>query len=320
MSVQGIHHITAISSNPRQTYDFYTRVLGLRLVKKSVNQDDVRTYHLFFGDSLGEPGMDLTFFTFQPAQQGRHDAGQVGVISLAIPASSMEFWEKRLQGNETVVGERTVRFGYERLEFSDADGQQYEFVGVPADELDRLAHPQDIWTAEVSAEHAIRCFWSARLDVVEKDQIAPVLEVLGYSLIAEQGSTQLWQVPMEGELSSRAKYMELEITPRSGRGLNAAGTVHHIAFEVPDDEALRDFQVRLFDLGLSPTPIIDRYYFHSVYFRTPAGILFELATSGPGFVADESPESLGEELALPPFLEPHRSVIESGLPPLETSE
>lgn len=318
MHVHGLHHITAIASNPKVTFDFYTKTLGLRLVKKSVNQDDVATYHLFFGDRTGEPGMDLTFFTFQPAQQGVRDAGQVNMISLAVPLDSLEFWQERFQSLKVKTEKITERFGYERFVFYDPDDQRLELVGIPDSELAGLSSPEQIWTtSEISMSQAIRCFHSARLAVAIAAWMTPVLDTLGYTEQEVSQDIALYALHQDSR-SHRAQFVELEEVSVTGQGFNAAGTVHHIAFEVPDDAALRVFQARLMEIGLSPTPIIDRYYFHSVYFRTRAGILCELATSGPGFVADEDENHLGERLALPPFLEDQRAEIEANLEPLET--
>ncbi len=316
MNVRGIHHITAIASYPQRTYDFYTGVLGLRLVKKSVNQDDVGTYHLFFGDRTGEPGMDLTFFTFQPAMQGERDVGQVTMISLAVPLSSLTFWRERFQQFSVAMESQQNRFGYERFVFFDPDNQQLELVGVPDAELRSLGADKDVWTTEeVGFEQAIRCFFSAGLSVASESWISPVLSLLGYESVGSRdNSVSLWRLPEEEFGSHRAVFLEVETTSLNESGYPGAGTVHHIAFSVPDKEALRDFQARLVQIGLQPTPIIDRFYFQSVYFRTRAGILLELATMGPGFAVDESESTLGEKLALPPFLESQRAAIEARLP------
>lgn len=325
VSSSGIHHITAIASDAQATYHFYAQILGLRLVKKTVNQDDVTAYHLFFGDTAGEPGMDLTFFIFNPVHQGIAGLGQVTAISLAVPTDSLSFWQKRLEAHEVRHQPIDTWFGRRRLVLFDADGQRIELVGIPAGEY---INDAQVWeTDEVKKEHAIRCFYSARLGVFSTETIAPVLEfVLGFRMVEEGQQQALFQVEavadntLDSEMGNRGCYIEVAELPLLEPGINAAGTVHHIAFAVADEEALLKLRDRVFEVGLYPTEVIDRYYFKSVYFRTKAGILFELATMGPGFTADESLETLGERLSLPPFLEDQRAMIEAGLEPVETIE
>jgi glyoxalase family protein len=312
--VSGIHHITAISSDPQQTYDFYAKILGLRLVKKTVNQDDVQTYHLFFGDVAGGPGMDLTFFTFQPAMQGLRGLGQVTLISLVVPQSSLTFWKHRFDEFDVQHEGIAERVGYERIIFYDQDLQRLELVGVP-DELLKKSNFTPWEGNGVQAAHAICAFFSARLSVSSNALIEPVLtKVLGYTSGKEEQGTTIFKC---GE-GLRAKVIEVEESPEQEQGVTAAGTVHHIAFEVEDEAELLVFRKKVLEIGLYPTHVINRFYFQSVYFRTHAGILFELATSGPGFAADESGHSLGKKLALPPFLEDRRAEIEAGLEPIVT--
>jgi glyoxalase family protein len=309
--VAGIHHITAIASDPRKTVDFYTRVLGLRLVKKSVNQDDVSTYHLFFGDKTGEPGMDLTFFTFQPTFPGQRGVGQVTKISFSVPAEALTFWEKRLRDEGIRTEKRITFFGHERLVFYDFDNQRLELVGT---EKFDSSFEKNLWTTkQVSSDHAIRSFHSAELTVSNEALIEPVLSrAFGYLLIAAENEGLLFVA----NNSTRAALIEIKVEPHSARGSTGAGTVHHIAFRVRDAAHQSEIRSLLLELGLQPTPVIERYYFQSVYFRVPAGILFELATDGPGFTADETEKDLGIRLALPPFLEPQRQEIEAGLIPI----
>lgn len=332
-SSTGIHHITAIASDAQATYDFYAKILGLRLVKKTVNQDDVTAYHLFFGDQAGEPGMDLTFFIFNPVHQGIAGLGQVTAISLAVPADSLSFWQSRLEAHQVKHQPIDTWFGRRRLVLFDSDGQRIELVGIPEGEYIDDSH---VWeTDEVSKEQAIRCFYSARLGIFSHETIVPVLEfVLGFRMVEEGQHESLFQAEVvrdhklenthdnnpAGTISSRGCYLEVAELPLLEPGINAAGTVHHIAFAVEDEEALLKLRERVFDVGLYPTEVIDRYYFKSVYFRTRAGILFELATMGPGFTADEPLEVLGERLALPPFLEDQRAAIEAGLEPITTTK
>ena len=308
----GIHHITAIASDAVKTFHFYTEILGLRLVKRTVNQDDVRTYHLFFGDEAGHPGMDLTFFIFQPATQGFRGNGLVTTISLAVPEVSLPFWQERFKQYQVKHRTITERFGRKRILFFDQDNQQLELVGVPQTELE----DGEPWvTAEVSRNHAIRSFYSATLSVHQQEVMELILNhVFGYQYDQTAGKSHQYSLVGKG---NRAHILELVVDPTVEVGLNAAGTVHHIAFRAKDEAEQLKLRSRVVELGLYPTTVIDRFYFKSVYFRVPAGILFEIATDGPGFVADEATEHLGQKLALPPFLEPQRKDIEANLPKLE---
>lgn len=307
-AVLGIHHITAIASDAQKTYDFYAGLLGLRLVKKTVNQDDVTAYHLFFGDKLGNPGMDLTFFVFQNVPQGTHGTGEVAVISLAVPEKSLDFWQKRLS-QAKVKFDRAEDFGTQRISFQDHDGQQLQLVGVPKNELHESGKT---WTTpEVSKANAIRYFYGATFTVVTMSSIESLLkDVLGYSISQKNGKSTQFVIEANGQKS----FLEVTEETRKAPGINAVGTVHHIAFRVRDELHQLTIREQVIQAGLYPTQVIDRFWFKSVYFRTPAGILFELATDGPGFAVDESVEELGETLVLPPFLEKHRSQIEAGLP------
>lgn len=303
--VKGIHHITAIGSDPKELVEFYSGVLGLRLVKKTVNQDDVSAYHLFFGDKAGEPGMDLTFFVFKGVGRGEVGAGQVSRISLAVRDSALDFWRERLEGREVRVEE--VEMGsVRRLRFEDPDGLMLELVGIAEDEFDERVG--EVWeTDEVSREVAIGYFYEAELAVRDVDLMRPVLEGLGHKF--EDGEGSGWRYELKD--IGRAKYINL--VEMGDSGYQGVGTVHHVAFGVQDEEELLSMREKILGMGLRPTGVIDRYYFKSVYFMTPAGILFELATIGPGFTADEPEDSLGEKLALPPFLEGRREEIERGL-------
>lgn len=307
-----IHHITAIASDPNVCVHFYTRVLGLRLVKKSVNQDQTEAYHLFFGDKTGEPGMDLTFFTFPGIGPGKRGVGAVSTISLTVPLSSLDSWQKRFDQYHVTHEGFTEKFGTQTITFYDADNQRLELVGQPDDDLDK--DTSGLWeTPEVSKAQAIRSFDAAKLSVAAKAMIEPIVtDILGFEKVDEDEQVSLYSIPG----LSRANYLEIEVNPDAPRVFNAAGTVHHIAFQVKNADELLQKRSDVLQAGLYPTDVIDRYYFKSVYFRTPAGILFELATNGPGFTVDEAEETLGEKLALPPFLENQRVQIEAGLEPI----
>jgi len=308
--VKGIHHISAIASDPRQTVEFYTKVLGLRLVKKTVNQDDVGAYHLFFGDRLGEPGMDLTFFVFKPVVKGEVGVGQVTKVSLAVDVEALEFWQNRL-AERGEVGE-TDNWGKRCLEFLDPDGLELELVGVERQELE--AGSGQVWTGSgVNEKEAIRYFYGAQLTVESLELIEPVLSKIGYEKVRIERGESMFRLRGEGE---RAVWLSVK-EEASQWGRMGTGCVHHIAFEVTDEVEQIEFGQKLLAMGLRPTEVINRYYFKSIYFRTPAGILFEIATSGPGFSVDEDEEHLGERLALPPFLEGQREEIEADLESLE---
>jgi glyoxalase family protein len=303
----GIHHITAIASNPKQTVGFYSGLLGLRLVKKSVNQDQVEAYHLFFGDRTGEPGMDLTFFVFSGIGQGINGVGEVSEVRLAVRQQSLLFWEKRL---------KQAKIEYEvfvsGISFKDPNGLRLMLVGV-SEEVYR-AGVGEVWETEsIKRSDAIGFFESAVLTVEKNGLIVPLLtEVMGYV----RKDTEDDLVRYELSSSTRAGYVWVEEKTHVLESRQGAGSVHHIAFAVKDEADLKLHQQHLAEFDLRPTPVIDRYYFKSVYFRTPAGILFELATMGPGFTVDEAEDDLGQRLALPPFLEADREVIEAGLEPI----
>lgn len=308
--IKGIHHITAIASNAADTIYFYTKILGLRLVKKTVNQDDTSTYHLFFGDTEGHPGMDLTFFIFLPSVQGKRGTGLVTTISLAVPDTSLSFWEQRFTEYKVKHEHLHEKFNKKRIIFFDQDDQKLELVGISPEEQD----PQrDVWTKEIAQENAIQNFYSATLSVVSHATIEPILtQVFGHEKIMKSGNDTLYQL----KDSKRAEYLEISEEPSSPFGFNAAGTVHHIAFRVKSESEQLELRNRVQSIGLFPTDVINRYYFKSVYFRTPGGILFEIATDEPGFTADEQKEHLGEKLSLPPFLENERQETEKNLPPI----
>lgn len=314
----GIHHITAISSDPQKTYDFYTHILGLRLVKKTVNQDDTSSYHLFFGDKVGSPGLDLTFFPFQPASQGMRGNGLVTTISLAVPKASLSFWIERFIKYNVKNNNIQKKFGDSIITFFDFDGQQLELVGVTDKNSHHSLHNPNLWTTqEISEDNAIRFFYGATLSVEKKEPTATILtKYLGYSEEKSENN----QTRYSNKNSDKANVIDIFEMNGWPEGRNFAGTVHHIAFRVKNEKehiAVRD-SIREF--GLTTTNVIDRFYFKSVYFREPNGILFEIATDEPGFATDEEIENLGESLSLPPFLESRREQIEAGLIPISTDQ
>jgi len=303
----GIHHVTGIASDPQRNLDFYAGILGLRLVKRTVNFDDPTTYHFYFGDEQGRPDTILTFFPWPDARRGRQGGGQVAVTSFAIPPSSLGFWIERLIRKQVEFAQPVARYEDERvIAFKDHDGFMGELVAHPAAE-DRAG-----WAgAGVPSEHAIRGLYSITLwlDVCElTGQL--LTNTLGFTLVREQGSIYRYASGDGGPGS----IVDLRCVPGIWRGTMGAGTVHHVAFRAADEAEQLKVRTELASLGHNVTPQMDREYFKSVYFREPGGVLFEIATDGPGFTVDESLESLGQSLKLPAWLEPRRFEIEALLP------
>ncbi|HET9332322.1 MAG TPA: ring-cleaving dioxygenase [Gemmatimonadota bacterium] len=307
-AVHGIHHVTAIAGHPQENLDFYAGVLGLRLVKRSVNQDDPGTYHLFYADAAGTPGTDVTFFPWMRMAPSRPGAGLVGEIALAVPSEHLGWWSERLRelGVETLDEES--RFGEPALPFRDPHGLPLALVGIEG-EREFAA-----WEgSQVPPERQIRGVHAVRIRVRASGPTERLLaDQLGFSLAAEDRGWRRWAA---GEGSGA--FADLFEEPGAHVGRWGTGAVHHVAWRVHDDAEELLVRAAVEAAGLSPTPVIDRFWFRSVYFKEPGGTLFELATDGPGFDRDEDPESLGETLVLPPWLEPHRREIEAVLPPLE---
>ena len=299
MQLTGIHHLTAVTAHARRNHDFYTATLGLRLVKKSVNQDDPTVYHLFYGDEEGSPGMDLTFFEYPGAAPGRAGAGMVHRIVWRVGSpASLEFWRERLQGAQV-----NAQLQGASLLFSDPEGLEHEFIvaSVP----DRPLTAED---PEIPAEHALQGFEGVRAYASAPPRSEQLLaEGLGF--VREGG--ERWEV--RGE--ERGGTYAYDPAPPEINRRQGAGTVHHVAFAARMDE-LEAWRERILAAGARPTTVIDRFYFKSVYFLEPSGVLFEIATMGPGFAVDEDRAHLGEQLSLPPALEPLRARIEPQLKPL----
>lgn len=313
MQLTGLHHVTAVTGQAAQNLAFYTQVLGLRLVKKTVNQDDVSAYHLFYADAVGSPGTDVTFFDWPHAIKNRPGAGTIGLTTLRVPsAEALTWWAQRL--TELGVTHRGLveEDGQTVLRFTDPEGQELALIN------DHGAPGCIPWErSPVPAKMAIRGLHSVRLLVHDLRPTAWVLtEALGFRQVRDYlaGNDPARQITVfaTGDGGPGA-----EVHVEAGRhlvpGRVGRGGVHHIAFRTPNDEEHRAWQRRLDQAGLGVTPVIDRFYFKSIYFREPGGVLFEIATDGPGFASDEETEHLGERLALPPFLEPRRREIEAGL-------
>jgi glyoxalase family protein len=306
--ITGIHHITAISGDAQENLDFYAGVLGMRLVKKSVNQDDPGTYHLFYADADGHPGTDLTFFPFRFSAPGRLGAGLGIEIALAIPPGSIGYWRQRLADHGAKLSGEEVRRGEQVLTLSDPHGQQLALVET-GDEREFEAWPR----SPVPAERQVRGLHSVRVWEHSLAQTASFLtDVLEFSSYGEENGWHRFGVNGGGS----GKHIEIRETPDQPRGAWGVGTMHHVAWRVADEGVELKVRERIAKAHRRPTEVIDRFWFKSVYFLEPGGVLFELATEGPGFTADEEPEHLGEQLVLPPWLEPQRQAIESALPAL----
>jgi len=303
--IVGLHHVTAIASNPQRNLDFYTELLGLRFVKRTINFDDPGTYHFYFGDDIGSPGTILTFFPWPNAGSGSVGVGETSATAFSVPATSLTFWEKKLLDAGIPVERAEARFGDAVLSFSDPDGMRLEMIGR---ETTAAAHAPR--TSTVPPEHSIRGFFGVTLCEAGFEGTATVLETMGFVKTAEEGSRYRFSAPGDAHGSQ----IDVLVQPQLVYGRMGAGSVHHIAFRAPDDVAQRSWREELKTAGLDITPVLDRTYFHSIYFREPGGVLFEIATDPPGFSFDESVESLGEALKLPEWLESKRDVIEKLLP------
>ncbi|HXF98535.1 MAG TPA: VOC family protein [Gaiellaceae bacterium] len=297
MRLDGIHHVTCITGDAPRNVDFYTRVLGLRLVKKTVNQDDPTVYHLFYADEQGSPGSDITFFEYPGIHPGRAGAGMIHTIQWRVASEqALDFWEERLRGEA-----RAVAHEEGALVFEDFEGLRHRLAAVETPDEPLVAeHP------EIPRELALQGFDGVRAYASDPERSRPLLEE---ALRFEPRGERLW----EARGPTRGGFYAYDEPP--GRGLSGAGTVHHVAWAstMEEHEAWRQ---RVLEAGMSPTPVIDRFWFRSVYFREPSGVLFEIATLGPGFAIDEDPEHLGESLVLPPAFEHLRPQIEPILTPL----
>jgi len=305
--IVGLHHVTAIASDPQRNLDFYTEVLGLRFVKRTVNFDDPGTYHFYFGDDAGSPGTILTFFPWPRAVRGQAGAGEVAQTAFSVPLESITYWKKRLADHEIPVEHVGRRFDEDVLTFPDPDGMKLEIVGHA-----KAAAPNPSRFSDVPGEHAIRGFYGVTLLEHDAENTANLLAILGFHKQAGEGP----RLRFAAEGSALGNHIDLVIEPNAAYGRSGAGSVHHIAFRAADDAAQLEWR-EVIGQYVDVTPVMDRTYFHSIYFREPGGVLFELATDPPGFALDEPIESLGEELRIPAWLEPRRAVLEQRLAPLE---
>ena len=306
--IRGIHHITAIASSPQANVDFYHSLLGQRLIKRTVNFDDPGSYHLYYGDEVGSPGTIMTFFAWPGARRGTVGNGEIGATGYAVHPASLGYWQKRLAEHGVSVGELQTRFGGAVLPFRDPDGMMLELI------VDEHAEAPRLWTnGPIPAEHALAGFHGVTLYVTEAERSARLLvEQMGYRLAGQEGAR--WRFKANGD--AVGGHVDLLERPGLGGGRMGAGSHHHVAFRVRDDAEEVEYQQALRVAGFDVTPVRDRQYFHSIYWREPGGVLFEIATDPPGFTWDETVEQLGSGLKLPPWLEQQRDVIQRTLLPI----
>lgn len=305
--ITGIHHVTAIAGDAQKNLEFYSGILGIRMVKKTVNFDAPEVYHFYYGDQTGQPGSILTFFPYQGLVRGRHGKGMLNTTTFSVPAASLDYWLNRLRQYRIPYKEPEERFHNETVVyFEDTDGLGLELVFNNSDT--RPQHSQ----GPMPPEHAIKGFYNVEIWEEGYERTAGLLtEQLDHVLIAEKGNRFRFAAN-----DSPGNYVDIICSPDSLRGLSGSGTVHHIAFSTPGKVEQDELREKIINRSLNPTPVLDRNYFTSIYFREPGGVLFEVATAGPGFAVDEAVEHLGETLKLPPQFEKKRVRLEQTLPPV----
>tara|TARA_R110002096_G_scaffold303080_1_gene498012 strand:- start:9378 stop:10307 length:930 start_codon:yes stop_codon:yes gene_type:complete len=304
---KGLHHISVLAGNPTQNAQFYIKKLGMRLVKKSVNQDDPNTYHLFYGNEAANPGSSITFFPWPRAHQGTTGTGEAVNVAFQVPLGSESFWMNRLSELGIEHKELSI-FGKEAVRFKDPDGLELDLI-FNGNAKEKIS----TFESSVPVEQAVQGFWSTRLKLTQAEETTDILTtILGFEEQKTEGNLTL--LSSEGNIGTHVIIEEAEATEQ-GRG--GRGIVHHVAFRAKDMDDLKNMREQVLAKGLQPTEVIDRHWFNSVYFREPSGILFELATDGPGYATDEDFNHLGEKLILTPWLEPRRQLIERTLPNLE---
>ena len=308
--VTGLHHVTALASDAQKNFDFYAGILGLRLVKKTINFDAPEVYHLYYGDDKGSPGTIITFFPYQGIPKGRKGKGQLTVISFSIDENSMGYWINRLNKFNVKHEAPQTRFDDEAfLYLEDNDGLGLELVANKKDER------KGFIKGNIPSEHAIKGFYGITLFEECYEKTAGLLVgQMDHVLIAEKGNRFRYSAS-----GKPGEYVDILCNPDTLQGIGGYGTVHHVAFATANEATQIEARAKLLNFGLNITPVIDREYFHSIYFREPGGVLFEIATIPPGFAVDESPEHLGESLKLPPWEEKNRLIIESNLPALKSN-
>jgi glyoxalase family protein len=311
--LSGLHHVTAICSDAQKNIDFYCGVLGLRLVKLTVNFDDPGSYHLYYGDELGRPGTVMTFFAWPGAPRGRIGPPQVTTTAFAVPMGSIEYWVERLKERGVAAERGGARFGEPVIGFSDPDGMALEIVAA----VETTEPKGQAWKGgPVPEDKAIRGFHSVTISEEGYESTAKLLtDVMQFEALgSEQNRFRYRARASDGGLTG---IVDLLCVPDARHGASGAGIVHHVAFRTPDDAQQKGWLERVIKAGRNASPVMDRSYFHSIYFREPGGVLFEIATNTPGFTADEAAETLGTHLKLPPWLEPHRKEIEQTVPAIK---
>ena len=305
--IRGLHHVTSMAADARVNNNFFTHVLGLRRVKKTVNFDAPDVYHLYYGDEIGTPGTVMTYFPFPHMAQGRPGTGEVGTTVFSVPPGSIGYWQERLKAADVTGIKEEETFGEKRLNFAGPDGDGFALVEVKDD-------PREPWTENgVPAEYAIRGFHSVAMRLRDEGATAELLKFMGYQQFDHKdGVTRLIMPDGNG-----AGFIDLETMPNIARGLQGAGSVHHVAFAVENREKQLEVRKALVDTGYNVTPVIDRDYFWAIYFRTPGGVLFEVATNEPGFNRDEDTAHLGEGLMLPQQHKHLRPILAQHLQNLE---
>jgi glyoxalase family protein len=307
--VLGIHHVTAIAGNAKRNYDFYTKVLGLRFIKKTVNFDDPNTYHFYYGNETGAPGTILTFFPWEGIQTGRRGSRQVTEIGYSVPEGSLDFWQQRLEQHNVIYNKVAEKFGEQYLTFLDPDGLKFELT------VAKNGDSRPAWTTnEINEDQAIRGFHNV---TITSNKIEKTAEVLTNILDFHLQETVVNRSRFVSDHVQEAGIVDLVEAPGEMAGHVAGGSVHHVAFRVKDEQTLMYYRDRVVALGLHITEKIDRNYFYSLYFREPGGVLFEIATDNPGFTVDEPLNELGTHLMLPPQYEANRTQIEGVLPKLD---
>ena len=303
--INGLHHVTTLAGDAQRNVDYYTEILGLRLIKKTINFDAPDVYHLYYGDEVGSPGTILTFFPYGNLPRGRKGGGQLTYTAFSIPANSLGFWVDRLHQFNIAHAGPCKRFNETYLRFEDFDGAGVELVANDDD-------TRTGWTGgHIPSEFAVRGFHTVELNEFKTDRTIQLLtEVMNHELIAEENGRFRFRAGVGGP----GNYVDVQHAATDVRALQGAGSVHHVAFSTDDDESQLIIREKVMEAGFNPTPVLDRNYFHSIYFREPGGILFEIATNPPGFAIDEPVSELGQNLKLPDWIEPRRAQIEAGLP------
>jgi len=320
--VFGIHHVTAITGNPQRNMEFYINNLGLRLVKLTVNQDDPTSYHLYYGDDVGYPGTILTFFNWPNIPKGHRGTSEVAATSFLVPEDSMIFWINRFKNKQIQFRGPYNRFENEQvITFNDPDGLELELVAHKSS----TERETKVWKeGPIPLEHAIRGFYSVTLSERGYEYTASVLtDELGFVPTHKDGSRFRYEIPSRESAGKEdidgASIVDVMCLPYTQQANIGIGSVHHVAYRTPSDKQQQVLRQSIVKAGLNATPVIDRFYFHSVYFQEPGGILFEIATNPPGFTIDEKAEELGSRLVLPPWLEPDRKSLEKILPKVDLS-